>query len=244
MNYKQEIENVLFDNPQHYLMAGGGEGMEFMSTLISNHSTKYWKNESLITDKNRSHVKLPWFYTIMSNMITYDNSILKMIDDLYNLLVEHTAYNNEQMSNRPGWHHNPEDMNSCISNVKNFYSTIDKPPLIKTHFSNSDYFTKDNTFFIYPDEYKWFEYKWHMWYRQYNCLGLFSFCSNDLADFCSESNYAYIDPITLSFTGLNDVSTNTLGAAPVIGARSAITTSSNVICWGGFILAICWSIFF
>lgn len=164
MNYKQEIENVLFDNPQHYLMAGGGEGMEFMSTLISNHSTKYWKNESLITDKNRSHVKLPWFYTIMSNMITYDNSIPKMIDDLYNLLVEHTAYNNEQMSNRPGWHHNPEDMNSCISNVKNFYSIIDKPPLIKTHFSNSDYFTKDNTFFIYPDEYKWFEYKWHMWY--------------------------------------------------------------------------------
>jgi len=160
MDHKQEIKNILFNNPQHYLMADGGEGMEFISTLISKYSTKYWKNESLITDKNRSHVKLPWFYTILSNMITYDSSIPKMIDDFHNLLIEHTAYANKDGSE---WH-TPEDIDICINNVKTFYNTIDKPPLIKTHFSNSDYFTKENTFFIYPDEYKWFQYKWHMWY--------------------------------------------------------------------------------
>jgi len=160
MDHKQEIKNILFNNPQHYLMKDGGEGMEFISTLISKYSTKYWKNESLITDKNRSHVKLPWFYTILSNMITYDSSIPKMIDDFHNLLIEHTAYANKDGSE---WH-TPEDIDICINNVKTFYNTIDKPPLIKTHFSNSDYFTKENTFFIYPDEYKWFQYKWHMWY--------------------------------------------------------------------------------
>lgn len=163
-DYKQEIQNILFGNPQHFLMADGGEGMEFLSTQISKYSNTYSTNTSYITDKNRSHVKMPWFYNILSNMITYNTSTDKMITDLHELLIDHGQYINT--ADKFALSRNPETIDQCLTNVKLYHASLDKLPLIKTHFSNSDYFNKTNTFFIFPNEYKWFEYKWRMWYAK------------------------------------------------------------------------------
>lgn len=164
IDYKQEIQNILFDNPQHFLMSDGGEGMDFLSTTISKYSNTYSTNNSYTTDKNRSHVKLPWFYHIFSNMITLNTSTDKMITDLHNLLIEHGQYVNTE--NNFALSRNPETIDECINNVKLYHTSLGNMPLIKTHFSNSDYFNKTNTFFIFPNEYKWFEYKWRMWYTK------------------------------------------------------------------------------
>lgn len=162
-DYKQEIQNILFDNPRHFLMADGGEGMEFLSALISKYSNNYSNVNVHTTDKNRSQVKIPWFYHILSNMITHNTSTDKMIIDLHNLLLEHGQYVTE---NKNTLGKNPETIDECINNVKLYHASLDKLPLIKTHFSNSDYFNKTNTFFIFPNEYKWFEYKWSLWYTK------------------------------------------------------------------------------
>jgi hypothetical protein len=42
MNHKQLIKDILYQYPQNFLMAEGGEGMEFMTYLISNHSPKIY----------------------------------------------------------------------------------------------------------------------------------------------------------------------------------------------------------
>jgi hypothetical protein len=97
---------------------------------------------------NRWNTREIFFYFTLANAITHDPNVDHLINYLYDSFII-----NKQ-----------EDIESCLKNAKLFHENLSKPPLLRTHYSNCDYFNRTNTWYLYIDDYKWHEYKWSLWY--------------------------------------------------------------------------------
>ena len=125
-----KILNLLANDKIFYLMYPGGAGGEFLSTLLSVHSTTFRPIPASSIDhgSNRTIVILPIFYQCVAEMTpdNYDSSIL--------------------IDNIKKWHFsNNIDLIESINEAYNFLSLSSKPALIRTHIINSEIFTSTNT---------------------------------------------------------------------------------------------------
>lgn len=146
---KEKIKELL-SFPHHYLMANGGEGMEFLSTMISYYSDQYRSNltSNHITQNNRFIVNPPDFYDLLAAIGNHDNSwtVDQLIDRIHDRL--------------PNFKPNLS-MQDIIDEALSFNKESQLPCLHRQHFLNCDYFTKDNTYFLYLNSYDWYSYrKW------------------------------------------------------------------------------------
>jgi hypothetical protein len=134
-------------------MAEGGEGLEYITYLISNYSPKFTNGEVYQDiNLNRWHTKEIWFYYILAQAMTPNPNVDHLVDYLHDAFIENNKINNQ------------EDIDSCLKNAKLFHESLIKPPLLRTHYSNCDYFNTSNTWLLYLDDIKWFEYRWCLWY--------------------------------------------------------------------------------
>lgn len=141
-----EIKKIL-DREQYFLMYRAGAGGEFLSDLITSHTTRFRKVESNYHGSvNRTQINLPKFYQCFTAVKTKDKSLDVLIDKI---IKAHTIF---------GY-----DLQSSIDEA-NYFLDNGKPPLIRIHYTFTDYFTKNNTWLLIQDDIKWFEYTSNLYY--------------------------------------------------------------------------------
>ena len=141
--------------PQEFIMAHGGEGMQFLNQHIPQYSTRYAPLYARYNPMfNMYYNQPPLFYKILGTAISDGGTVDDLVNQMYTLLVMH------------------QSETVLIENILDlaiFHHTSNNPatkPLFCTHFSNNDYFTINNTWFLHLDQSKWFKYKWMLWFTK------------------------------------------------------------------------------
>jgi hypothetical protein len=137
------ILDVLSNYPVYYFMFRGGSGGEFLTNLISKHSSKFRNNVSIgidVTNENRTLVTLPTLF----HMISYaksDSSVKDLIDTIKNK-IEFLGYS----------------VTTAVDEAIDYLKKDSKPPLFRCNILSNSYFTKDNTYLLLADTEKWYTY--------------------------------------------------------------------------------------
>jgi hypothetical protein len=145
MTDEELIKRALLDYPAYYLMYPGGTGGEFLSNLISIHSSKFRNKVSSHVNQNnnnRTHVFLLPFFQIVSSSRTKS---LEFDDFVTAIKKQHNFLN--------------YDIKEKTDEAIKYLNEDSKPPLIRCHVSTNSYFQKNNTYVILADNNKWHSYK-------------------------------------------------------------------------------------
>ena len=142
MNELRKIEHVLdLAKTQDWLQFPGGSGGEFFALHISKYSSIYENLTHLTTvnKENRTIIELPKFFKLMASVPAMSGNL----NDLYDGIIR-----DAQILKL--------DLNKELDIAENFIKN--KKYLLRVHYSVNDYFNKQNSFAVIPDNELWLEY--------------------------------------------------------------------------------------
>ena len=142
MNELRKIEHVLdLAKTQDWLQFPGGSGGEFFALHISKYSSIYENLAHLTTvnKENRTVIELPKFFKLMASVPAMAGNL----NDLYDGIIRDAKILRL-------------DLDKELDIAENFIK--DKKYLLRVHFSVNEYFNKQNSFAIIPDNELWLEY--------------------------------------------------------------------------------------
>lgn len=146
---KSQILQIL-GAPQYYIMAGGGEGMTYLSHLISHNSPRFSPGAAKTNGDNIYYNNMPNFYKIFGYNIA--GTVDDFVNNMYKILILNIPEN---------------DIQRVLNQAVTYHqSLINGPALLTTHYNPNDYFTVNNTWYLHLDEFRWFEYKWMLWFTK------------------------------------------------------------------------------
>jgi hypothetical protein len=139
--FAEKIKDFLEKNKLQFLMYVGGAGGEFIAIQLGKYSPMFTEIDYYVTENlNRYHVNIP---NVLSSIVfnrVPDTSLEAFYLNSARILL------NRGMT----------DIDTELENIRPFVEN--KNPLIRTHLSKSQFFNKNNTFFMHPDNQTVFDY--------------------------------------------------------------------------------------
>ena len=142
MSELNKIERLLeLAKTQDWLQFPGGSGGEFFALHISKYSPIYENLTHLTTvnSENRTVIELPKFFKLMASVPAMTGNL----DDLYTGIIHDAKILRLELD---------KELDIAEKFIK------DKKYLLRVHYSVNEYFNKQNSFAIIPDNELWLEY--------------------------------------------------------------------------------------